>query len=1312
VTTENVTTDGTALTVTATTGDYTGKVFDLTDGTVDVTAGVNVTTENVTTSGTALTVTATTGDYQGGVFDLTDGTVDVTAGVNVTTDDVTNVGAKLTLEATAGDYTGKKFDLSGGSDTHITAGKNATTTDTNVQNSALAAATGDDYRFDRIDGKGGSVIIDAKGVVGRLLPDGADAIIFFDEADDNTTAWLSVSGAVSVGEEKSHLKVDIPETLTMHVPLAGDIWIDAVGLNDQPARQFTGRGEDGAMLTGDVIDEMAGADTAVGVELDVQTPEAIADLLLKRALDDADQTGKAGELLKEVTRAVQKALAPALDTPQQEEAFGQMLEKLGTTPAKLEKDLGELKTLLEALEETNDPAAEAQREKNKKRLGELLDQLLVLALRTPEADEDEDPAGEPAEPPKPLLADDDLIPLYWAALTEEEKLALAEEKLWEEVEYPEPAKDDRDFRDFHLDIGESTGASSVTNLGSITITQAAGTFTAREVTSGYEDVTITAPAIAGAAGVAGANVTGTALDFTATTGGIEGLTVDQRDWVEHTVVDMSELTQAPAAMPAAGESWTIIRNAATGLLEMNFQIDFTTISVDDHHTATTLTALAVGDISITEVQGDLGLAKAESTNGGDILLAVANGDLVDVNTAPDGLNISTAGNAAVTAPQGAIGAGDDPLHVSVGGTLTTLSQGDTWVTTPDDLTLVADILDENAHLDVLADKDLTVSNTRGDLNAARLHAEDDLSVTSPAGSTHVNELKAGGALTMASAGDITVDKAIGDVTVNSIRAQGSVAMNIQGQLTDLAADPTAELAQAQTEAGRTEARQEALEEQLAAHQGYLDELTAEKEELEQTLARLETEMQALDLALEEALLEGGPNTAAIRQLEQKLETLEEEKQALTDELLQLEQTIAAQTPKVDALKDQLKAAEQANAAAQAALEKARETLKQSGAASLTAGENVHLVLENGGSVGRADNAFGVDVGGVLNITAGQGSALQGVWLESPSDKPLSTGPIQAQQIISIQTAGDIAPAGSADPAWDGLDYTAPDLVLNSTSGDTGSAQRYIETMADTIAAMGDNVYIHNHKDTELGPITAEEEASIRSDGDITAGPDPEDSVVAGSIDLQAKGDVGSEDDPIHVESDTISARGDNIYLKSHGDVVADRIVANKDVTIVTDGSVYDVDGGPSIVADNLTVEAGGHIGAKDNPLNIQVGGKVSLTAGIPGVFWSNSHRDKWTEKANPVQAVLPPAPKHRWYWWRLEQQEPEPVQPQPAADPAAEAPAGPFIIPIRQAEASGYTVLALAALAALALVLLLVVLGKRRKKEQDQPETQVEQTKA
>ena len=75
-------------------------------------------------------------------------------------------------------------------------------------------------------------------------------------------------------------------------------------------------------------------------------------------------------------------------------------------------------------------------------------------------------------------------------------------------------------------------------------------------------------------------------------------------------------------------------NAVTGLLEMNFFIDFTTISVDDHEIATTLTATAAGDISITEVRGDLGLAKAESTGGGSIdldasILAFSGNTLVE-----------------------------------------------------------------------------------------------------------------------------------------------------------------------------------------------------------------------------------------------------------------------------------------------------------------------------------------------------------------------------------------------------------------------------------------------------------------------------------------------------------------------------------------------------------------------------------------------------------------------------------------------------------------------------------------------------------
>ena len=1240
-------------------------------------------------------------------------TVDFDAEGSVETGDVTADGSTVDIDA-GEDYTGGGLELTGGSEMDVTAGGSATIPTATVDDSTLTAQTGDDFRFERItgvsgDGKNTNVTIYAKGVVGRLLPDGKDAVISFGEGANGSNATLSVSGEKSVGEADSCLQLDIPETLTVQIPKAGDIWIDGIVEGEKDAEQFTGRGEDGTMLTGDVIDAMEGDDTIVGVELNAQTPEAIAALLLERALDEADATGKAEQLLKDITAALEKTLTPALGT---EEAFEEALEKLDTTPETIEKALKELDELLQALEEAKDPdepedpADAAQQEQNRKRLRQLLDELLVLTLRVPEADEDEgQPGDEPGqdEPLKALMADEDLIPLYWAALTDEEKLALVEEKLWEKVEYPEPAEDDRDFRDLTLAIGESTGESSVTNKGSITITQNEGTFTAREVVSGYENVTITAPYIAGAEGLT--NVTGTDLVLTALTGSIRDLTIDQRDWVEHTVVDVSELQKAPDAMPAAG-SWRITRNALTGLLEMNFFIDFTTISVDDHEIATTLTATAAGDISITEVRGDLGLAKAESTQGGNIDLTVTGGSLLDTNASPDGLNLVTTGSASLTAREGTIGAAEAPLNVAVGDTLTTLSQGNTWLITPEDLTLIADVLDENARLDVVGGKDLTVSNTEGDLNATRLHAGGDLSVTSPKGSTHVNELKAGGTLSMDSAENITVDEALGDVTVKTVKAGGDISLNIQGELKDVAADPVKDLAEAQAEAARAEAAQKALEQQLAARQEYLDALESQQKDLEQQLADLEAEHKELEEQLQEALQQPEPDQAEVTRLEKELAKLEGEMDEIQQQLNDLEGERQSHEAEKQAIEAALDQAKQKAEAARKALEDAQKALEGAPDASITAGGNVDILLENGGSVGEAGNALGVDVGGVLTIAAGEDETLKGVWLESPSDQPLNIAPLEAEETIVINTVGGVAPAGSTDPDWNGLDFTAPDLTLNSTAGDTGTKERPIETMADRISAMGDNVYIHNHKDTELGEIVADETANIVSDGNITAGSGPNDKVVAGDAELTAKGDVGSEDAPIRIEADEVSAQGGSVHLESEGDVVVDTIVAGKDVTIRTDGSVTDKGTADAITSENLTIEAGGHIGTKDNPLNIHVWGKVDLTAGIPWIYVLNSythHESPWTEPEKPVEVLQTVVEQTRRRW--TADDEPEPAEKPQDENVDDEVPKAP-----PEQQTSGGTcwccwlclLLLILVIILLAVVLWLLWLLWRRRKEEEE----------
>ena len=304
-------------------------------------------------------------------------------------------------------------------------------------------------------------------------------------------------------------------------------------------------------------------------------------------------------------------------------------------------------------------------------------------------------------------------------------------------------------------------------------------------------MSLTAPYIKGVSGDE-ANVTGSVIELTATApdGSILDLTTDQQDWIEHTVANLDGVERDPVSgeyvipddMPTDGGSWTISRNPQTGELEMSFEVDFTSISVRENDVSTSLTATAPGDIEITEIYGGMGVDKVSSANNGDISLSVPEGDLVDSNPAADGLNISTGGDAKLDVPKGSIGSDEAPVDVEIGGTLTTNSQSDTFITTGEDLTMVGDSLE--GELNVQADKDLELSNTKGDLKASELDVGGDLKVTSPDGSTNIDKLHVGGTLTMDSQGDITVDKTTGDVTVDKITAQGDILLNLDSKLSD------------------------------------------------------------------------------------------------------------------------------------------------------------------------------------------------------------------------------------------------------------------------------------------------------------------------------------------------------------------------------------------------------------------------------------------------------------------------------------------------------------------------------------------------
>ena len=180
--------------------------------------------------------------------------------------------------------------------------------------------------------------------------------------------------------------------------------------------------------------------------------------------------------------------------------------------------------------------------------------------------------------------------------------------------------------------------------------------------------------------------------------------------------------------------------------------------------------------------------------------------------------------------------------------------------------------------------------------------------------------------------------------------------------------------------------------------------------------------------------------------------------------------------------------------------------------------------------------------------------------------------------------------------------------MNSLGGNVGSSEDDpLKPAVDELQASGENVWIDNDKSVIIDSIIGGD-IDLTVDGDVLGGDpsDGSDDIIGGDVDIDAIGSIGSEDAPLEVESDEISASGDDIHLDSDGDVVIDKIEADGDVVIGSGGSVTDKGEGDSIIADDLQINAGGSIGTEEDPLNIRVPGKVETESGFGGVFMVNS----------------------------------------------------------------------------------------------------------
>ena len=225
-------------------------------------------------------------------------------------------------------------------------------------------------------------------------------------------------------------------------------------------------------------------------------------------------------------------------------------------------------------------------------------------------DENGDPIQIPVYVMESKIKDDVLFGAYWQSLTESQKQELIE-AAWALADYPEPADNSDQYRVLIINIGKSTGKSSISNLGDIIVTQQNGTFTAENVFSRYGDVSVTSPDIAGVEGRT--NVTGDHISLTATTGSITG------EWMKEPGLSLPLATSLMRTRrPGLWTNWRqdliLVRNVKTGKSK-SVAIDYTSVRDLRIENATSITASAAGDIEINEVTGHMGVNLIKPATG-------------------------------------------------------------------------------------------------------------------------------------------------------------------------------------------------------------------------------------------------------------------------------------------------------------------------------------------------------------------------------------------------------------------------------------------------------------------------------------------------------------------------------------------------------------------------------------------------------------------------------------------------------------------------------------------------------------------------
>lgn len=137
---------------------------------------------------------------------------------------------------------------------------------------------------------------------------------------------------------------------------------------------------------------------------------------------------------------------------------------------------------------------------------------------------------------------------------------------------------------------------------------------------------------------------------------------------------------------------------------------------------------------------------------------------------------------------------------------------------------------------------------------------------------------------------------------------------------------------------------------------------------------------------------------------------------------------------------------------------------------------------------------------------------------------------------------------------------------------------------------------------------------IRVDGDLT-GKTADSMISGGHLEAEINGSLGTPENRMNTDVDSIKAKADDIYLNNISDKMEIRGMTAENIDIIARGDIF----GKDVRSGNLVIRSNGHTGYSDNPLLIHVSGNVDIGSTYGEVHYVNSYRAEKPSEEKPGQ---------------------------------------------------------------------------------------------